>query len=325
MVILHRWREVTRRLVQKGIFLEINPKPFPLLIISGFTRSGTTYISRMLSSLLQARYIHEPLNPEVVKEASFFYSRESTSTILTNPSKIQTLKYVFSPSFRCHNKTKGLFKGSRDQGHTLFCKERIAKVVKGNCILDALSEIFPQTKFLIIIRNPASVISSRLRFNWRVPDNTHCIQDFLVKLSEQKRVVLEELLKQEKKSKHEDIAISWCIENFLAINNLKNPNFKLVFYENLLLSPLRQIVEILDFIDRDVPNKIIEREIGLYRLEAPREYTKLIKSWEDVLDNKKLHDIIEIVKIFDLDYLYNLPTGIPSKPYLFSEDFSDLL
>jgi hypothetical protein len=148
------WRKLARRLNKRGLFFEINPKPFPTLVVAGFTRSGTTYLAGILSSILKARYIDEPLETEFVEEVSFFHSRESAQIIMGNDEYIAALRSVFSPDFQ----------GLKERGHYVLYKgERVVKVVRANFYLNVLSSLFPETRFCVIIRNPLSVIASRIR------------------------------------------------------------------------------------------------------------------------------------------------------------------
>lgn len=294
------WRRIIRKFNNKGIFLEVNPKPLPVLIIAGYTRSGTTYLGNILSSILRARYLHEPLNPDKVKEINFFNPREAEKTILKNERCIKALKYVFGPNFRCIG-------GARDQGHRVYYKDRIIKIVRANFYLDFLSKIFPETKFCIIIRNPSSTIASRIKKGWDIPDHSGCLIDILPELNMRQRFMLGKA-----KFPYEKLALSWCLDNIMALRNLKNKNFKFVFYEHLILDPFKQLKQIIEFMGKEVPDNRISYEISIYNLEASRKKEKLIKGWEGILNEKKLDEIERIVEIFNLSHLYDFYSGMPN-------------
>jgi len=293
------WRKIVREFNYKGIFWEINPKPFPILVISGYTRSGTTYLGKILSSILKARYLHEPLNPDIVKEINFFHPREAAKTILNNERYINAIKFVLGPNFRCN-------RDAIDQGHRIFYKDRIIKIVRANFYLDVLSKIFPGIKFCIIIRNPASAIASRIKKGWDIPDQSKCLIDILTKLTPEQRVKIKEI-----ESIHEKLALSWCLDNFMALRNLNNKNFKFVFYEHLILDPFKQLKQILEFMGKKVLDKKIIHEIKIYNLDAPKKKEKLIKGWEGIIKEEQLNEVINIVYIFNLSHLYDFYNGLP--------------
>jgi len=293
------WRKFARKFNSKGIFWEMNPKPFPILIISGYTRSGTTYLGKILSSILKARYLNEPLNPTIVKEIAFFHPREAAKIILNNERHIDALKFVFGPNFKCNN-------DAIDQGHGFFYKDRIIKIIRANFYLDFLSKILSEAKFCIIIRNPASAIASRIKKGWDIPDHSKCLIDILPELTLEQRATIKEL-----ESIYEKLALSWCLDNFMALKNLSNKNFKFIFYEHLILDPFIQIKQIIEFMGKKVPDKKIIHEIKIYNLDAPRKTEQLIKGWEGVLKEEQLGEIIKIVDVFSLSHLYDFYKGLP--------------
>jgi hypothetical protein len=127
-------RVVKREMNKLGLFFETKAISFPTVIIAGYTRSGTTYLGQLLASILKARYIHEPLDAEAIREISFFHPRERKSTILSDQRYSDTLRVVFGPQFK-----------KRDQGDRLFYTgKRIVKIVRGCFYLETLANLFPR-------------------------------------------------------------------------------------------------------------------------------------------------------------------------------------
>lgn len=300
------YRKVVRKFNRFDIFLEIAPKPFPTLIVAGYTRSGTTFAARILSSILRARYIHEPLAPQAVREISFFHPRESAATILGNAQYVEALKTVFGPGFREHS----------DRGHRfLYRGDRIVKIVRGNFYLHILSQMLPETGFCVLIRNPASAIASRVRLGWDVPDHSQCLADIQGELTAQQREMLNSA-----PSIHERLALSWCLDNLAMLRNMSNERFVWVYYEDLLLDPLEQLKRVLQVTGVNVPERRIRKAIDIYRHDSHRQPTQLIRGWEGVLNHVQLDDIARVVEAFGLSFLYDLCTGLPQYSFAATGD-----
>lgn len=297
-LIMH-FRELVRRVNYRGIYLEINPKPFPTCVVAGYTRSGTTYVGELLSSILDAKFVFEPLHSDAVKEVSFFHSRESAGTIEGNPKYLNALRKVFGPKYR-----------GRCRGHRfVYRNDRVVKIVRGMFYLDIISNLYPKAKFCVVIRNPASAIASRMRQGFDVPDQSNCLVDIEDDLTPEQRRVLKTA-----HSVHEELALSWCLDNKVALKNIGQANFSLAHYEDVILSPYRQTKALLDFIGDEVPERRVRRELSLYRSVAPRDITRLIRGWEGLLGDRELNEIAEIVEVFGLSHLYNVKKGLPKTP-----------
>jgi len=70
-------RQFIRRLNWRGVFFELGNERLPVVVIAGYTRSGTTFLGRILANVMGCRPIHEPLNLNKVREISFFNEREA--------------------------------------------------------------------------------------------------------------------------------------------------------------------------------------------------------------------------------------------------------
>lgn len=294
-------RKFKRKLNQRSIFLQTNANSFPTLIVAGYTRSGTTYLGRLLASILGARYVHEPLRADVIKEISFFHPRERKDTILSHKRYSDALRVVFGPEFK-----------KRDQGNRLFYKgDRIVKIVRGCFYLETLANLFPKTGIVVLIRNPASAIASRIRKGWEVPDLSECSKDIWDKLSQEQKDAVSSSV-----NIHERLAVTWCLDNLAMLRNLGKERFIFLFYEVLLLKPFMTIRELLEAFSLSASDRRIKREAALSQLEAPKAPWDAIRGWEGILSKERLSDIDEIVSIFGLTKLYDVGTGMPREAFV---------
>ena len=200
------------------------------MVIAGYTRSGTTFLGRVLSNIIFARPIHEPLNPSQTSAVAFFNEREARSTIEKNPSYQQAIATVLSPNF----------KGTRytNTGSRITYRGRLVKIVRANHYVDYIAGMIPHTPFIAIMRNPFSCIASRIQAGWPVPDHSHSINDIAPLLSDKQLSTYHEA-----GSIVSRLAVSWCLDNFMLLRNEQNRNFCFVNYESILALPGNRIEE----------------------------------------------------------------------------------
>lgn len=303
IIFVRLWRKAIRRLNWYGFFIDTDKSREPVAVIAGYTRSGTTFLGRVLSNIVGARPIHEPLNPKSAPEIAFFKERESRSMIEGNPKYLHALKAILSPDFRGTRYT--------NTGSSLFYSGRIIKLVRANHYLDYVSSIIPNTPMIVIMRSPFACIASRIHLGWPVPDHSHSIKDMIQFLSE-------EQLKAYKDSDSlvSKLAVSWCLDNFMLLRNVDHPNFMFVCYENILLNPDEEMARILSHIRCDNFASRISFEMVLENGDF--DGSDYLQKWRQTLSPSDLAVIVSILKIFELDGYYDFESGYPrgKSPFL---------
>ncbi len=295
--IKYKIRTRFRYLNRKNFFLELKHKENPSLILAGYTRSGTTYLANLLSGILKARCIHEPLHPGFSKAVHFFHEREAKRVIQEDERYMTALKSVFRPGYRGGRRDIG--------GRFLYSGKRIVKLVRANFYLDLISELLPGVPVIFLIRNPLACIASRSKKEWQVPDHSKCMEGILPFLNEKQKELIEK-----EEAYHKRLAISWCMDNYMAFRNLKNENFRFVYYENVVGS-FDEIASLLKFIQMEVPPERILKEIALYKRNSPQKTVFTRSDFETRLGKKETEDILEVVRTFGFGDLYDFNTGLP--------------
>jgi hypothetical protein len=304
------WRKAIRRLNWYGIFVDTDNSREPVAVIAGYTRSGTTFLGRVLSNIVGARPIHEPLNPHNVPEVSFFKERESRAMVENNPKYRNALKAILSADFRGTRYT--------NTGSSLVYAGRIIKLVRANHYLDYVSSLIPDTPIIVIMRNPFSCIASRIHLGWPVPDHSNSIKDMIHLLSE-------EQLKAYKDSDSlvSQLAVSWCLDNFMLLRNVDHPNFMFVCYEDILVNPGVEMTRILSHIRRD--NCVNRISFEMILENGDTEETDYLQKWKKALKPSDLDVIVSILKLFKLDGYYDFESGYPLGKFPFSASHSATL
>jgi hypothetical protein len=289
-------RKLARRLNWVGLFIEFGDHALPWAILAGYTRSGTTFLGRILSNILRARPVHEPLNPAANRRIHYFNARESLSTIKANVKYRHDILASFSQGF----------KGTRltNTGSRLIYHGRIIKIVRGNHYLDYLSDLFEHCPFIIIMRNPCACIASRLKSGWPVPDHSHGFRD------------IEALLTDDQISTYLQggstvarLAVSWCLDNVMMLKNAKQSNFIFVHYENIVTNPEPELEKILKHINREDCIDRIGQELAIESMDSKK--AEFLMGWKSALSEQDINEIRSVLKAFKLDHYYDFETGAP--------------
>ena len=293
-------RKSARRMNWWSVFCEMDKAADPLCMVAGYTRSGTTLLGRMLANLFHCRPVHEPLNPKSSRYVSFFHERESLDLIRRSERHRQALRTVFS----------GRFRGTRmtNTGTGLIYHNRLVKIVRANHYLDYLLDVLPRTPFVFIMRNPVDCVQSRIRLGWDVPDFSHCFEEISKYLtSEQCRVY------RDASDRVEQLAVSWCLDNFMALRNLRNERFLLTRYETLVSDTRSELLRIGRHVGARARDRELLREMRLEGL--PRADS--VAAVPAGLSPADREQVWNIVSRFGLDEYYDRRNGIPAgeKPF----------
>ncbi len=286
---------ILTKLNQLNLFIELNPPLYPAGIIAGYTRSGTSYIGKTIADILGARYVYEPLCPGRTKRISFFMERESYSAF-KNKKYFDAIKFIISPEYRSF---------SRDHGGRLIYNKgiRIMKLVRANAYLRLFTDIIPDCRILFLIRNPLGCVASRAGMDWEVPEQGHLYDELSPLLDQGQRGLLMSIDQY-----HDKMALSWVIDNIMALRNLNDPSFKFVFYEDLI-SSRDEFLGAICFIKKDYK---ADKSFGIHY----RPLLSTIKKREQyhkTLGKDRVDSIIKIIDAFGLSCLYDFETGLPDK------------
>jgi len=295
-------RKIIRRLNWHGLFVERGKRLYPDLVVAGYTRSGTTYLGRLIANITGWRPVHEPLNPNKVRETSFFNERESASIVSSDMRYRDALRTVFGPGF----------KGTRytNTGCRLVYHGRLIKIVRANHYLDQIMAMLDDVPSVVIMRNPCACIASRLHAGWPVPDHSHSIDSISQHLS---TAQLDEY--RSAGSRVTQLAVSWCLDNLMLLRNNNNQRLLYIYYEDLVLHTETIARNILWHARIDIADSSIKREC---RLESGAwDGNAFLQKWRNKLLPGDIDEISRVVSVFGLDGYYDFETGLPLRNTVF--------
>jgi len=265
-----------------------------MIFILGFGRSGTTWLSDIISKSIGGLILFEPMHPQVLGSAiDFCYDNgcdENRNEILKSHLD-KVLKGQFEHRWLVRNHLPSPMEGPSDW-YVNQVKEncRIAgfKVIRGNFLIDFFVNSYPEAKIIYVRRDPRAVLASikkRVRF-WE----EFGIQSHLEKFGQ--AVSKSEFLSADEKSTYQLLlrkyesdlgksAIMWMYTDVMATRNLAKHGLSPFSYEDLYFKPYETVKEILTYVGAD-PERLHPSYIFTPSMLTLKTQHSFIESGENV-------------------------------------------
>lgn len=211
------------------------------ILIAGSGRSGTTWIGEVVSASTVSRQIFEPFIHTSQRELILPQHKRHFESCDRN-------LYIPGEAGSCPRYDKDLLKILRGQVRRPWCdnplqygihRRRVIKAIRSNLLLGYLARRWPQIRYILVSRNPCSVVNSQLRFvadeSWQPwePEYVLSQQD----LMENHLQPFSDLL-HSVQGHPQKLALKWCIENYVAQRETAGlDNVLQVRYEDLCNGP----------------------------------------------------------------------------------------
>lgn len=229
------------------------------IIIAGFGRSGTTWLSDILSKALGGLILFEPFHPCVFSKAQeYCYDPNLQNTRVieehlgkcygVTPENLWLLRNHLpsDPDLITSSYVNYIWKNANILGF---------KTLRLNHCLNNLNRI-TKSKSIYIIRNPFAVLCSInnrpnfwKEFGWEWHKKTFFKRALSSShFNDEKRSKLLHLLKG-LASEDEYVILMWCISIIIGLNEVLLSHGHIVCYEDLYLDPYYEINKILSFLD----------------------------------------------------------------------------
>lgn len=228
------------------------PSPESALIVAGSGRSGTTWLSRLLTADREMQLIFEPLSPEWIPEIFKLTGWSGDPSLLRsfylpaaedNPDWYHFLERMLTGQVRSVG---------TDYDRTSFFPQRyLIKLIRANLMLRYLHHNF-SSPIVYVTRHPCATVLSRLELNWQADTASLLQQEALVEDYLQPWVKDIEK-EQDPLGKH---AVMWAVENFVARSQLANFAHLRITFEGLCLSPEETTNRIRDWASLQSPSKL---------------------------------------------------------------------
>lgn len=312
----------------------------PPRIISGFGRSGTTWVQDVLAESNHLRPVFEPLHPHQVPGAAAHAHRYVTA-LDEDPQLYAFLHRFFFEEFhslwadyrlvrrRLTPSAGDLLSPSRA---TAFLKyllvskdnflryraqrrrpERLVKFVRSNMMLSWIKKNF-DARIVFLIRHPAAVVLSQMRSlpSWRPHRNLEIYRKeprLLERFDRHvKDLVFEDL------SEIEGLALSWCIENLVALQQAAESGIPVVHYEILIRDGRPEWDRILAALDlQGVPDETLIRQPSQQTWGTRAESAAELQQYASWMEEIEATTAERIQRILDTTGIttYSLDSALP--------------
>lgn len=312
-------------------------------IIAGFGRSGTTWVQDVLAEANQLRPVFEPLHPRFVPGAAAYAHRYLTASDAA-PGLQDLLSTYISGEYRslwtdyriirrrlyprlshvvslhAFREQLHLYRESLQSFRTYHPQrrrpQRIVKLVRANMMLGWLRAKF-DARIVFLIRHPAAVITSQMNAA-RTWDPYPQLE--IYKKDEQLVDLLDAPLREflfGKVAAVEAYALSWCIENRVALEQAREFDIPVICYETMLEEGEPQWRRILAALALEkMPGAALVAKPSQQAWGEKAHDEKLVRQhglWMTRMDNAMANSIQSVLDLSGMD-MYSVDTALPHRP-----------
>lgn len=267
------------------------------VFLAGSGRSGTTWVQELINHALDHRVIFEPFLGTVVPFCGHFERKQYLREADDSPAFLGPARMILSGEFR--NEWTDQY-NDRPVYH-----KRLIKDIRANLLLHWLRRHFPAVPIIFLMRHPCAVVSSQLRGRWglRAADllrQPQLVDDFLAPFAGLIRCARDDF---------DNLLLVWCVENYIPLQQFRRGEIFLLFYEELVRHPEREVERLFRFMKRPVEPGAFEQ---LRRPSAQSRRWSAVVTGGDPLDSWRKHlgthhvrRAVQLLRLFGLDKLYD--------------------
>lgn len=288
---------ILQRQICRRILIDLNHSTANTVFLAGSGRSGTTWVADLINSLNRYRMIFEPFHCVQSNLWRNFPRRLYLRVDNQDSRYVKPIKKVLT------GKVRSLWFDS--QNRKIISHKRLVKAVNANLFLYWIHVHFPETKIILLLRNPCAVAVSSINLGWgadlakllQQPDLT---TDFLLPFAEAMR---------QAKTEFERFIFAWCVDSYVPLKQFKKDGIYVAFYENLCINPVKEVRSLCEFLN--IPFSMT----ALKHINLPSTKTSadsaivtgnnLVNGWKEKVTDDQLCRAHDIISIFGLDELYS--------------------
>jgi hypothetical protein len=274
-------------------------KNYKPVVIFGVARSGTTWLSQIISA---AGY---ELNFEPIGSMNF--------------TKDYKVKYEpIPPFYYLEKQDKNNYKPYTDlimkaeirdkfvlrpnKQNYIGSNKKVIKLIRANLMISWLQENY-DFYGVLIIRSPHATINSQIKYhmNEGVRDLRAFYPGEVFRFFNEKQLQTIDNVKKRK----DILATNWCINNFIPLKVADKRNLKIIRYEDLLETPEKTIKSLGKFAGFNFTKEV--KAMIRKRSFTSRKETKKITdynprtAWKKDFTLEEIESVVEIVKTFNLE------------------------
>lgn len=248
--------------------------PVKPVLITGATRSGTTWVGRMLASSSQFYYIHEPFNPDYPPGSGICNVRfKHHQTYITEDNEKKYYKpikrmiegrYDTSAAILACRSTNALKRvWSQRTSFLRYRRQHCLPLIKDPIALMSAGWLGRRfdINVIVMIRHPAACVASMKRFNWGFDPSRWALsqplllRDYLSPFEDELK-----LLRDSTSDIVDQCALLWKVVYSVVLKYKKNyPDWVFLKHEDIAHDPLVQFEKLFRTLGLDFTNELQER------------------------------------------------------------------
>jgi len=290
------------------IYIDTNTDYHNTILLSSLGRSGSTMVSNVINGDNGYRVIFEPFKQGTVKIAERFTYPTFVAPLNADMELLNVLNRILSGKIRTA--------WTDLDNKKIIASQRLIKDVRTNLMLGWIKTYYPDLPVILLIRNPFAVIESWMRLKWpadkpkkRLLQQEEELQPFLPG-----GIFVKYQLADTPLANH---FYNWCINYYIVLQQAKEKNIHITFYENYLLRPEEEIKSLFAYLNKSVPENAISSLGNLSRTTGKnsplRDGETSITAWRKEFTIEEIDMGVAVLKEFELDKLYDFAgTGYPA-------------
>ncbi len=284
------------------------------ILLASSGRSGSTWLADLIEKSTSKRIIFEPFLPNTLDDdyQRFLFSEYDHPDNEGISKEFRLFISENSNNALLRDSIEGVLKGKlprcswRDRRNSrIHYAGRVIKDIRMNLFLKYIQANFPQLNIIFLIRHPCAVVASQYFLGWE--DG--------IELILQQRELMDTYLRpfsdtiNSCNSRIERLALRWCIENYIPLEQFSNSDWTFLTYERLctddeqewsiLFNNLQTNLHNFQLTNRYKPGMTKKQGIKL------RDRRKLVSSWKNKLKPPNVDQILKVVASFGLDSIYS--------------------
>lgn len=268
-------------------------------------RSGSTWVSSLLSNDQKALQLFEPFHPEVVGGNKYFEPYTYNEKIDKLSELVKYYRKVFAG--------KILHRRVNYDNRRLIYSGMIVKDVFASLTSHAIYQHFKNVSIIILIRNPFDVILSKSKTTqkgWLWPSNLATFSEnprLMEKLSKEQANLILKI--QRTGTFNEKQMVNWTLSYFIMLLEFKTNERYLLFYEKIKANPSEEFNKIKEYLGPQSTffnNKDIIKVVDIESRTLPTSLSKerLGDEIKKYFSCSEVETMALLLKCFNLTKLY---------------------
>lgn len=285
--------------VRGMMHVNLNNRVEETVLLAGFPRGGTTWVSEIINHRNEYRYLFEPFYPRYVPSLKNLRPKDYWRPG-GNPRGVDSMAIERIIKGRIRNPWVDRF------NRKVMYNKILIKDIRIHLILGWLKRRFPYLKIVLLLRHPLGVAVSLQKIGWlpgvkKYCENNELVEDYL-------RPFVEPML--EGQTQLERYVFSWCVEHYVPLQQLARVSDVYVcFYEWFCVNVVEETEKLFVWLGKD------GRDLVESRLRKPSKMSKqhsavntgedMVRRWTKSLSQEEIQRSVEILRLFRLDRIYD--------------------